>query len=80
VLPYGKLRRRRSLTVVIVIDLPDATPAEASTDRPLTPAEALAKLFLANADRGANAENDELVAALRQRARDIQALAEVYPC
>jgi hypothetical protein len=46
------------------------------TDRPLTPGEALEKLFLDNADRGANAANDELVAALRQRARDIQALAD----
>jgi hypothetical protein len=43
---------------------------------PLTPAEALAKLFLTNADQGANAENDELIAALRQRAREIQALAD----
>jgi hypothetical protein len=59
-----------------VIDLPDATPAEASSDRPLTPAEALAKLFIDNADHGRNADNDELVAALRQRARDIQALAD----
>jgi hypothetical protein len=51
-------------------------PAEASPDRPLTPGEALEKLFMANADRGANAANDELVAALRQRARAIQALAD----
>ena len=49
------------------------------TDRPLTPGEALAKLFLDNADRGANATNDELVAALRQRARVIQALANPCP-
>jgi hypothetical protein len=49
---------------------------EASPDRPLTPGEALKKLFMDNADRGANAENDELVAALRQRARAIQALAD----
>jgi hypothetical protein len=48
-------------------------PAEASPDRPLTPGEALEKLFLANADRGAN---DALVAALRQRARAIQARAD----
>lgn len=45
-------------------------------DRPLTPGEALAKLFLDNADRGANAENDDLVVALRERARAIQALAD----
>lgn len=44
--------------------------------RPLTPGEALAKLFLDNADRGANAANDELVQALLQRAREIQALAD----
>jgi hypothetical protein len=31
---------------------------------------------MANADRGANAANDALVAALRQRARAIQALAD----
>ncbi|HEY6424305.1 MAG TPA: hypothetical protein VIY28_13860 [Pseudonocardiaceae bacterium] len=33
-------------------------------------------MFMANADRGANAENDELVAALRHRAPAIQALAD----
>lgn len=33
------------------------------------------KLFMDNTDRGANHANDELVAALRQRAREIQALA-----
>ena len=44
-------------------------------ERPLTPGEALLKLFLDNADRGANHANDELVAALRKRAREIQALA-----
>jgi hypothetical protein len=63
-----------------VIDLPDATPAEASPDRPLTPAEALAKLFIDNADHGRNTDNDGLVAALRQRARDIQALADRRSC
>jgi hypothetical protein len=45
---------------------------------PMTPGEALTKLFMTNADRGANAENDELVEALRQRARDIQALADPW--
>ncbi len=40
----------------------------------MTPGEALAKLFLDNADRDANAENDELIEALLQRAREIQAL------
>jgi hypothetical protein len=38
-----------------------AHPAEASPNHPLTPREALAKLFLDNADRGANAANDDLV-------------------
>ena len=41
----------------------------------LTPGEALAKLFLDNADRGANAENDVFVAELLKRRRAIQALA-----
>jgi hypothetical protein len=63
-----------------LVDTPDHTPAEATSDRPLTPGEALVKLFMDNADRGANAENDELVttltAALRQRALTIQALAD----
>jgi hypothetical protein len=45
-------------------------------DQPLTPGEALAKLFMDNADRSANAANDELVTALRERARVIQALAD----
>lgn len=45
-------------------------------DRPLTPGEALAKLFLDNAERGANTDNDDLVLALRERARAIQALAD----
>lgn len=47
-------------------------------ERPLTPGEALAKLFMANADNGRNAANDELVAALRDRARSIQALADPW--
>ncbi len=46
---------------------------------PLTPGEALAKLFLDNADRGANAANDALVEALRRRAREIQALTPRLP-
>jgi hypothetical protein len=54
-----------------------------SPNRPLTPGEALEKLFLDNADRGANAENDELVVrlreALRQRVQAIQALADPRP-
>ncbi len=59
------------------VDIPDHSSAEASFV-PLTPGEALAKLFLDNADRGANAANDDLVAALRERARAIQALTELY--
>ncbi|MGH3700927.1 MAG: hypothetical protein ACRDQY_15960 [Pseudonocardiaceae bacterium] len=42
---------------------------------PLTPGEALAKLFLDNADKGCNAENDTLVEELLKRMRAIQALA-----
>jgi hypothetical protein len=61
------------------VSVPDHT-AEAPPDCPLTPGEALEKLFLTNADRGANAANDELVAALRQRAREIQALADRGRC
>jgi hypothetical protein len=54
-------------------------PQPTST-RPLTAGEVLAKLFLGNADRGANAENDELIVELRKRARDIQALADRRSC
>lgn len=42
------------------------------TDRPLTPGEALAKLFLDNADRGANAPNDELIDELQRRIRALR--------
>ncbi|MGH3873957.1 MAG: hypothetical protein ACRDSR_21040 [Pseudonocardiaceae bacterium] len=41
---------------------------------PLTPGQALAKLFLDNADRGANADNDTLVVELLRRRRAIQAI------
>ncbi|MGH3841483.1 MAG: hypothetical protein ACRDS0_08595 [Pseudonocardiaceae bacterium] len=41
----------------------------------LTPAQALAALFLANADKGANAANDIFVEELLKRRRAIQALA-----
>jgi hypothetical protein len=54
----------------------EAFPPMTAPDRPLTPGEALAKLFMDNADRSANAANDELVTALRERARVIQALAD----
>jgi hypothetical protein len=63
-----------------VTDAPEPMePAEASPDRPLIPGEVLTKLFLDNADRGANAANDELVSALRQRVRAVQALAPRLP-
>ncbi|HEX4102339.1 MAG TPA: hypothetical protein VHY21_17660 [Pseudonocardiaceae bacterium] len=48
----------------------------ASPDRPLTPGEALAKLFMDNADRGANTANDELIEELQRR---IRALADPPP-
>jgi hypothetical protein len=54
----------------------DVSATHSPADPSLTPGEALAKLFLDNADRGRNADNDELVAALRQWARVIQALAD----
>ncbi|MGH3856891.1 MAG: hypothetical protein ACRDR6_26105 [Pseudonocardiaceae bacterium] len=50
----------------------DTSPA---VPRPLTPGEALATLFLDNADRGCNAENDVFVEELLKRRRTIQALA-----
>jgi hypothetical protein len=56
------------------------SPAPAIPDRSLTPGEALAKLFLDNAERGADVTNDELGLALRQRAREIQALAADRRC
>lgn len=56
----------------------DASQPESngSPKRPLTPGEALMRLFLDNADNGRNAANDEFIAALRQRAREIRALAD----
>lgn len=47
-----------------------------SPERPLTPGAALLRLFLDNADNGRNAANDEFIAALRQRAREIRVLAD----
>ncbi len=44
----------------------------ASPDRPLTPGEALAKLFMDNADRGANAANDDLIEELQKRIRALR--------
>jgi hypothetical protein len=54
----------------------EAFPPMTAPDRPLTPGEALTKLFMDNADRGANTANDELVTALRERAREIQTLTD----
>jgi hypothetical protein len=66
----------------VVLAADHHTVAEDSPDRPLTPGEALVKLFLDNADRGANVENDELVtsltAALRERVRTVQALVDPH--
>ncbi|MGH3765108.1 MAG: hypothetical protein ACRDS0_15925 [Pseudonocardiaceae bacterium] len=51
-------------------------PAPLSPAGPaLSPGEALAALFLTNADNGRNAENDSLVVELLKRRRAIQALA-----
>jgi hypothetical protein len=63
-----------------VVNVTNGAKPHPPSPGPLTPGEALAALFLDNADRGANAANDALVGALRQRARDIQALAADHPC
>ena len=68
------IRAQDPATLIVDFVLGDALVT--APERPLTPGEALAKLFMDNADRGANAANSELVAALRQRAREIQALAD----
>lgn len=48
--------------------------ATRSPDVPsLTPGEALVELFLTNADKGCNADNDTLVVELLKRMRAIQA-------
>ena len=52
----------------------DAPAMHSPANPPLTPGEALAKLFLDNADKGANPANDDLVAELLKRMRAIQAL------
>jgi hypothetical protein len=41
-------------------------------DRPITPGEVLVKLFLDNADRGANAANDYLIEELQRRIRALR--------
>jgi hypothetical protein len=53
----------------------DVSATHSPADPSLTPGEALAKLFLDNADKGCNAANDALVVELLKRARTIQALA-----
>jgi hypothetical protein len=53
----------------------DILATTSPADRVLTPSEALAALFLNNADRGCNAENDVFVEELLRRRRAIQALA-----
>ena len=53
-------------------NVPAISPAEPLL---LTPGEALAKLFLTNADKGCNAENDVFVDELLRRRRAIQSLA-----
>ncbi|MBA2474293.1 MAG: hypothetical protein H0V41_19410 [Pseudonocardiales bacterium] len=53
----------------------DVPAPHSPADSSLTSAEALAKLFLDNADKGCNAENDTLVEELLKRMRTIQALA-----
>jgi hypothetical protein len=54
----------------------DVPATRSPTAPPLTPGETLAKLFLDNADRGANAENDVFVDELLKRRRAIQALVD----
>ncbi len=51
----------------------DTSPAEP----PLTPGEALVKLFLDNADHGRNAANDDFVEELLTRRRAVQVLADL---
>jgi hypothetical protein len=53
----------------------DVSATCSPADPSLTPGDVLAKLFLDNADRGCNAENDALVVELLKRMRAIQALA-----
>ncbi|MGH3933537.1 MAG: hypothetical protein ACRDS1_00895 [Pseudonocardiaceae bacterium] len=53
----------------------DLPATHSPADPSLTSGETLAKLFLDNADRGRNAENDVFVEELLKRRRAIQALA-----
>lgn len=54
------------------VEMVETSPAELS---PLTPGEALATLFVDNANNGRHAANDALVEELLRRRRAIQALA-----
>lgn len=54
----------------------DIAVPHSPADSLLTPGEVLAKLFLDNADKGSNAENDTLISELLKRARAIQALTD----
>ncbi|MGH3766162.1 MAG: hypothetical protein ACRDS0_13415 [Pseudonocardiaceae bacterium] len=53
----------------------DVLATRSPADSPLTPREALVRLFLTNADNGRNADNDSLVMELLKRRREIRALA-----
>ena len=53
----------------------DVPASHSPTDRVLTPGEALVKFFMDNADKGANATNDDFVVELLRRRREIQSLA-----
>ena len=64
------IQDRDTGSLLCVIETSSAEPS------PLTPGEALAKLFLDNAERGAHAANDVLVDELLKRRRAIQALAD----
>jgi hypothetical protein len=64
----------RSLSSIVTNGTNHVPATSSSAASPLTPGEALAKLFLDNADRGCNAENDALVVELLARARAVQEL------
>jgi hypothetical protein len=53
----------------------DEPGSRSPAGRVLTPGQALAALFMANADKGANAANDLFIEELLKRKRAIQALA-----
>ncbi|MDQ2881143.1 MAG: hypothetical protein M3Y48_07820 [Actinomycetota bacterium] len=64
----GLASAARASSVGMVDTSPAARP-------PLTPGEALVKLFLDNADRGCHADNDVFVEELLKRRRAIQGIA-----